>query len=220
LTRLFAIIAILAVSTLEVLAVSSTIDTTTINTHPRLTLSPPINITGKTGVTISGLHITSTSGSCVTITSSTNITIKNSDIGPCGTNLTRKNSQGIHIIGSAGVNVYDSYIHVENLAFGAAADDTHDGILVESSSTVNIHGNVIAYGETNIEVASAVGSDHVSIIGNFLLNPRGPFSRGQNVQVYGAESSHLNTNITVSNNYTISISNTTAFSTLQIRRIP
>lgn len=53
---------------------------------------------------------------------------------------------------------------------------------------IHIQGNVIAYGESNIE---AVGVKDLDIIGNFLLNPLGAFPRGQNVQVYFGSSDIL-----------------------------
>jgi hypothetical protein len=174
-----------------------------------LTPSGPIVISGQNGTVISGLRITSTSGPCVQIINSTNITIKGSDIGPCGTNNSTSDSRGVYISGSTGVNLYDNYIHVENLASGCC--DTHDNVHVLSSTSVNIKGNVIAYGETNVAVISSAASDQICIFGNFLLNPRGPFPRGQNVQVYGSDSSHLNTNITVSSNYTLSSTDTAKY---------
>ena len=55
---------------------------------------------------------------------------------------------------------------------------------------------MIAYGESNIE--APLGVSDLSIDGNFLLNPRGPFPRGQNVQTWNAH------HILVRKNYTLS----------------
>ncbi len=63
-----------------------------------------------------------------------------------------------------------------------------------------VTGNVIAYGESNIE--APLGVSDLSIDGNFLLNPRGPFPRGQNVQTWNAH------HILVRKNYTLSSRNT------------
>ena len=169
--------------------------------HASLTSSGPIVINGQNGTVITGLKITSTTGDCVQIINSTNITVKNSEIGPC-------KGRGVHISGGNNNNVYDSYIHVENPPSGCC--DTRDGILIKGgSSYITIQGNVIAYGESNVEVQTG-GNHHISIIGNFLLNPRGPFPRGQNFQSWGTVSSP-NTNITVSNNYTLSSTDTSKY---------
>jgi hypothetical protein len=157
------------------------------------TSSGPIVIKGQNGTVISGLMITST-GDCVQIINSTNITIKDSQIGPCGTDGNTSNGHGVTISGSHGVSILDNYIHVETLASGCC--DSHDGILTTNTSNVTILGNVIAYNETNIEAQS--GSSNITINGNFLLNPRGPFPRGEQFQAGQA------TNIVVINNYTLS----------------
>ena len=159
-------------------------------------------IYGQNGTTYSGLRISTTSGDCIDIINSTNVTIKNSNIGPCGTNNSLSAGNGIYISGGSGNNIYDNYIHVETLASGCC--DTHDGILIGSGSTNDtVQGNVIAYGETNVETQSA---GNVTITGNFLLNPRGPFPRGQQVQAA------LSTNITVSGNYTLGSLDTATYS--------
>ncbi|MGH8651923.1 MAG: hypothetical protein ACREYE_06935 [Gammaproteobacteria bacterium] len=63
------------------------------------------------------------------------------------------------------------------------------------STTIHIQGNVIAYGESNIE---AFGVTDLDIIGNFLLNPRGDFPRGQNVQAW-----YGNSDVLVKGNYAL-----------------
>jgi len=162
-------------------------------------ISGPIVINGQNGTVIEGLTITSSSGDCVTITNSTNITIQNSQIGPCS-------GRGVTISGGNGINIFDSYIHPETLA--AACCDHNDGIF-STGGTQNllIQGNVIAYGESNIEVQ---GGNTVTVTGNFLLNPRneqgGTESRGQNFQCWNSC-----TNVTVQNNYTLSSLDTTQY---------
>jgi hypothetical protein len=171
-----------------------------------LTPSGPVVINGQSGTVIKGLKITSTSGDCVQVINSTNVTIEQSEIGPCGTNNTTTPSRGVYISGGTGINVFDSYIHVENLTSGCC--DSHDGIQLNGTTYATIQGNVIAYGESNIEV-NQTASDHITITGNFLLNPRGPYPRGQNVQMWGG--ANPNTNIIVSNNYTLSSIDTTKY---------
>lgn len=171
------------------------------------TQSATLVINGQNGVLISGLTISTTTGDCIDVINSSHITIQNSQIGPCGTENSTSNSRGIYISGSSGISVYDNYIHVENLASGCC--DTHDNILVAASNYITVEGNVIAYGETNVEVTSAAPSSNISIVGNFLLNPRGPYPRGQNIQVYGADPSHLHNNLIVQHNFTLSTASTT-----------
>src|SRR5579863_4611605 len=164
-------------------------------------------IQNQTGTVVTGLNISTTSGPCIQIINSTNITIEQSQIGPCGTNASTTASQGIYVSGSS-ANIYDNYIHVENQA-ATCNDDSHDNIFITNSAkNVNIQGNVIAYGEANIRVTSG---SNVSAIGNFLLNPRGVLScsdpdnvGGDQFQSWGASTSQPNTDMTVSNNYTVS----------------
>lgn len=175
------------------LVAASTANLTGINftAGPAGLRSGPIVINGQNGTVIEGLRITS-SGTCVTIINSTNITIQNSEIGPCGGN-------GIAISGGSGINIFDTYIHPETLAAGCC--DHNDGILAQGGThDLLIEGNVIAYGESNIEVQ---GGQTVAVIGNFLLNPRdeqtpaGP--RGSNFQCWN----HCS-NVIVQNNYALS----------------
>ena len=172
--------------------------------YPVSQLSPPIVINGQNGTVIEGLTITSTSGDCVTITNSTNITIQNSEIGPCAGN-------GISISGGSGINVFDSYIHPETQ--DQQCCDHNDGILMIGTTTVTIQGNVIAYGESNVEAQS---SSSVQVIGNFLLNPRnnlsGTWSRGNNFQSWRQGTSGvIGTSILVENNYILSSQDTTEY---------
>ena len=96
----------------------------------------------------------------------------------------------------------DSYIHVERKASGCC--DTHSGIVVRNSEDGLIQGNVIGFNETNIQIASGNGrSQRIKVIGNYLLNPRGPMPRGQNVQAYGENENLLNDDIEVTDNYAI-----------------
>lgn len=172
------------------------------------TTSGPITINGQSGTVISNVHITSTTGNCITITNSTNITIQNAEIGPCGTSSGSATGNGISISSSNGVLIYDNYIHPETLS--SSCCDSHDGIYgTNGSQNVTIQGNVIAYGESNIEFNGANSS--ISVVGNFLLNPRGPYPRGQNFQCYGSSTSSTCSSITVQNNYALSSTDTSTY---------
>ena len=50
------------------------------------------------------------------------------------------------------------------------------------ADTVLLQGNVVAWGEANVEATSVT---HLTVLGNFFLNPQNTGSRGQNVQVSG-----------------------------------
>jgi hypothetical protein len=167
------------------------------------TPSGPVNISGRNGTIVDSVHITNPNGDCLTITNSTNITVRRSEIGPCGGN-------GINISGGGTINVYDNYVH-PGTPLSTSCCDTHDGILANGTTGLSIQGNVIAYGESNIEVNNV---SNVSVIGNFLLNPidsdpsqpASNQSRGQNFQVYYGSS-----NVTVQNNYALSSLDTTKY---------
>jgi Right handed beta helix region len=127
----------------------------------------------------------------VDLNGASNVTFENSDIGPCS-------GRGVYISGGSGNNIYDSYIHPETTASGCC--DGHDGVFVNGSNAATIQGNVIAYSETNIQTFN---SNNSVITGNFLLNPQGPFPRGQQIQTGPG------TTITVTNNFTVSTPDST-----------
>ncbi len=154
------------------------------------TASGPMVIDGKNGVTIENLKISSTSGDCLIIRNSQNITVRNSEIGTCKGNA-------VVVTGSTNVKIVDSYIHPEFKV--TACCDKGDGIFAHTTSGLLIQGNVIAYSESNIMM---LGVRDSQVIGNFLLNPMGPFPRGSQVQVWdfaGTRSS----NIRIENNYAL-----------------
>ena len=94
------------------------------------------------------------------------------------------------------VSITDNYVHPEFTATGCC--DTGDGILIESgSSGVLVQGNVVVYGESNIEVPTT-GHPEIHVVGNFLLNRPAPFPRGQQVQAW-----HVS-DVWVENNYGLS----------------
>jgi hypothetical protein len=166
-----------------------------------LTPSGPITLSGQSNVTIENLHITNPNGDCVTVSNGTNVTIRQSEIGPCGGN-------GIVVSGGNTINVFDNYIHPEGKLAGCC--DVTDGIYASGTSNLAIQGNVIAYGEANIEAQNQI---HLSVIGNFFLNPRGGGnSRGQNVQVWGNS-----TTVLVQNNYTLSSTDTATYAFAEVQ---
>jgi hypothetical protein len=160
-----------------------------------LTPSGPISLSGQNGVVVQNLHITNPNGDCVSISNSMNITIRQSEIGPCKGN-------GIVITNGNTINVFDNYIHPEGTLAGCC--DVTDGIFSKGTQNLTVQGNVVAYGEANIEAQNQTG---LNIIGNFFLNPRGRAnSRGQNVQVYYGSS-----NVLVRNNYALASTDITKY---------
>ena len=140
------------------------------------------------GQTFQNMKIISRTGNCVTISGAANITIQNVEIGPCA-------GRGIEITKSIGINIYDSYIHTETMSPGCC--DNNDGIYAHNGSTdILLQGNVIGYGESNVE---GLGVARLRLVGNFLLNPRGPQPRGQNFQCYNGCSE-----VTITDNYALS----------------
>src|SRR5215469_6972221 len=172
------------------------------------TQTTTLTISGQNNVVISGLTISTTSGDCIDIVNSTNVTIQASQIGPCGTNNTTNSSKGISITGGGSINVYDSYVHVENMA--SSCGDSHDGIYVNGTNGLTMQGNVIAFNENNVRVWN---SSNVTAKGNFLLNTRGAATcsgtdnlKGHSFQAWADDTSKPNTNITVLNNHVLASS--------------
>ena len=155
---------------------------------PPLVDSGPIVIDGQNDAGVVGVHVTSTTGDCIRIDGSSHVTIRGSEIGPCAGN-------GIVVTGnSSDVVIADSYVHPEHPTTGCC--DTGDGVFVSGASSVTLQGNVIAWGEANIEATGVTG---LTVVGNFMLNPQNSGSRGQNVQVWGKA-----TGVDVEDNYALS----------------
>jgi hypothetical protein len=165
-----------------------TIDSSDAAPAPSLTESGPLILKGASNVTYSLLHITSTSGPCVRIENGAHVTIRASDIGPCAGNA-------VEVAGGDSITIEDSYLHPDH---ASQDQDTADGVFATGTSNLALSGNVIAFGEANIEVST---SQHVKVIGNFLLNPQNGAagSRGQNFQSWGSTSDVL-----VQGNYALS----------------
>ncbi len=173
------------------------------------TESAPIIIDGQTGTVISNVHVTSTTGNCITISNSINITIRDSEIGPCGTAGGQIRGNGITLRDSNTVSIHDNYIHPETQT--SKCCDRHDGIFGENNNkNITIQGNVVAYGESNIEFTGK--ADLITVRGNFLLNPRGPEPRGQNFQCWGKDRAHGCTNVILEGNYALASLNTKTYS--------
>jgi hypothetical protein len=173
---------LLIVATFSTADLPNAVGATRVNT---LT-STLILTSANNGQLFSNYRIRTKSGECVDLIGASNVTFRTSDIGPCA-------GRGVAINGGSGDNIYDSYIHIEKKA--KACCDSHDGIFIRFSSNDRVQGNVIAYGESNIQTFA---SDNIAIVGNFLLNPLGPFPRGEQIQT--GPGSHM----TIINNFMLS----------------
>ncbi len=152
------------------------------------------------GQTFNNYRISTTSGPCVSITGASNITIENSNIGPCGQNNSDNDSTGIEMSGGSGINIYDSYIHVETEANTNSYSQTHSHSDIEAggrsgsgTTNVTIQGNIICFGAADIRAES--GSNGWVVNGNYLCNPTGRDGSGNEFQVTDSW------NETVENNY-------------------
>jgi nitrous oxidase accessory protein NosD len=159
----------------------------------RVELKPsgPLVIEGKSDVVLTGLNISSTSGDCVIIRNSQRVTIANSHIGPCG-------GRGFEVARSSDVRIMGNYIHPEFNATSCC--DRGDGVFVYLTDRLVLQDNVIAYGETNVEL---MGVTNAQVFRNRLINPRGPHPRGQQVQVW-AHGSVKSADVLIQGNVAIS----------------
>jgi hypothetical protein len=161
---------------------------------PRASTGTTLTIRDQHHRAYKNLSVSTLTGDCIDVENSTDITIEASQIGPCGGN-------GISVSGGQNLRIVDSYVHPETQSGGCC--DHNDSIFVERATDVTIQGNVLAYGESNIEAGQR--AKQLEVIGNFLLNPRGPYPRGQNLQAWGAR------DVVADDNYALSSTNTNRY---------
>ena len=123
-------------------------------------------------VEILEIRLRSRASDCIRIQDSQSIRVRASEIGPCEGN-------GIIALHSESLMITDNYIHPEHPVQRCC--DTGDGVYARDTVDLRIAGNVIAFGESNVEIQL---THNAKVIGNYLLNPLGPVPRGQQVQVY------------------------------------
>lgn len=146
----------------------------------------PISVSSLTlvsGTTYNNYRITNTNGPCVVGNDVTNVTIENSNIGPCGTNDSSSDSNGIELNGGSNINIYDSYIHIQNLGSEAFGDysstNTHYNIYGNGATKVTIQGNVIGFASRNIIPVNASGW---VINGNYIAESEDGDGGGNTIQ--------------------------------------
>ncbi len=153
--------------------------------------SPPIVIDGRSGVTIRGVRIQNPSGRCVQIRNASNIVVEDSEIGPCAGN-------GVEITNSHNVTVRDNYVHTERS--GSSKMNTGLGVHIITSSQILVQGNRFENNETS--VYGYTPGHSIRVVGNYSLNPLGPYPRGQHVQLWSCnKSGPLEQRCEVSSNY-------------------
>jgi nitrous oxidase accessory protein NosD len=140
--------------------------------------SAPVVIDGRTGVTIRGVRIQNPSGRCVQIRNSSNIVVEASEIGPCAGN-------GVEITNSHNVTVRDNYVHTERS--GSSKINTGLGVHIITSSQILVQGNRFERNETS--VYGYTPGHSIRVVGNYSLNPLGPYPRGQHVQLWSCNKS-------------------------------
>ena len=172
-----------------------------------ITLTTTLKLTSaNNGQTFNNYRISTTSGPCVLLTGVSNVTIENSNIGPCGQNNSTSDSNGIEIHGGSGINIYDSYIHIDNLGgegYGNfSTTRSHENIIGVGSggtggpTSITIQGNVIGNGSANISPMD--NSNGWVINGNYIFSAQGHDGAAEQIQPLNSW------NITVENNYLFS----------------
>lgn len=140
-------------------------------------------VTASQGQVISNLAITTTSGPCIVVRGVGDVWIDRVQAGPCG-------EQGIYVLGAARVRITNSVIHTEHgdvSGFG-----TGNGILIQNSSDVLVQGNQVSNSSGSI---LAQASPRTKIIGNYSLNPLGPFPNASHFQLTtGSDHSEISDN--------------------------
>lgn len=137
--------------------------------------SGPIILDGANGQVIENLIISNPSGDCVQIKNSSAIVLRNLQIGPC-------NGRGVYLENASDITIETSTIETGYRPLTCC--DLGSGILSFQSTQVTIAGNTLRRNETNVEVVSSAG---VTISGNYMEDPLGPFPRGQQVQLVKAD---------------------------------
>jgi hypothetical protein len=141
-------------------------------TNGRTKVTGPIQ--AKAGEKLSCLEISNPNGPGVVVDGVANVWIDDCEIGPTG-------GVGVHIQGSGatGIRVTNSYIHTEHS--GASGMNSGLGVFVSSGPTdVLIQGNRMERSESHVYTTG--GTSNIRVIGNYMLNPLGPFPRGQGAQ--------------------------------------
>jgi hypothetical protein len=131
-------------------------------------------IQAKAGEKLSCLKIESSSGPGVVIDGVANVWIDDCEIGPTA-------GVGVHIKGSGatGIRVTNSYIHTEHS--GSSGMNSGLGVFVSGGpDDVLIQGNRMERSESHVYTTG--GTSNIRVIGNYMLNPLGPFPRGQGAQ--------------------------------------
>lgn len=111
------------------------------------------------------------SGTCVEVRAS-NVTIEDADIGPCA-------GRGVYVHDVSAFTLRNSYVSTGTRP--ASCCDSADGVFASRVNGLRIEGSTLERSETNIE---ALGSTNITITGNTLRDPLGPYPRGQQVQIW------------------------------------
>jgi parallel beta-helix repeat protein len=133
--------------------------------------TPSGPLVATTGQTITGIRITGAGTTCIKMQDVSNVIINNVQLENCG-------GHGVSIINSTNIKVVNSLI-----APGRTSTtlDSQNAVHVRDSVDVLVQGNILKEFESGVHV---VGGKRVTVKGNYGESPKGPFPRGQFVQMY------------------------------------
>lgn len=141
-------------------------------TNGRTPVDGPIQ--AKAGEHLHCLLVTNPNGPGIVVENVADVWIDDCEIGPTGDNAVVISGAGAHDI-----RVTNSYIHTERS--GESDMNTGLGVFVlNGASAVLIQGNRMERSESHVYTTG--GTTDISVIGNYMLNPLGPFPRGQGAQ--------------------------------------
>jgi len=141
-------------------------------TNGRTAVQGPVQ--AKAGEVLRCLKVTSASGPGIVVDSVANVWIDDCEIGPTA-------GVGVHVKGNGatGIRITNSFIHTERSGKGGMNSGL--GVFVSGGpSDVLIQGNRMERCESHVYTTG--GTSNVRVIGNYMLNPQGPFPRGQGAQ--------------------------------------
>jgi Right handed beta helix region len=131
-------------------------------------------ITATAGQTIRRVRITGASSGCIKVNNVVDVHIEDVILEGCG-------GHGVKLTNARRVNIVNSRITPKRTR---STLDTEHGVMIVGSTDVLVQGNVLREFESGVEVSQSTLSHSVSVIGNYMESPRGPYPRGQHVQFY------------------------------------
>ena len=120
------------------------------------------------------MKIAGVSGGCIIIDGVDNVTVEDVVLDGCG-------GHGVRIKNGTGHKIVNSQITPKRTRQDL---ETEHGVYITSATNVLVQGNVFRDFESGVEVAQSDSSHTIRVVGNYAEKPKGPFPRGQYVQMY------------------------------------